>query len=368
MTRFVVPALLVLLTAVTGCLPVFQSDTCVNEPPVAYIDSVSATKISQGQTLSLAGHGTDVGGTIVAYSWRSDIDGVLSTLPSFSTSSLSTGTHTIFFKVQDNSGDWSKEKYFKLNVVAPGTIKPTVNNFEANPSLILEGQGATLIWNVSNATTISIAPSIGDVPAQGSRLVTPNINTSYVLTASNEAGVVTDEVRVSVITKSANTVELFSIPGEEGSVDQNGQVTGSPRVGVASSSTSVQAFFSFDISGIPSGATITSAALDLTTYIMYGQPFSYLGALGAFNDQYGTLDSNDYVSGFAFDGLFFTYSDIIRPYDTQQIITALQKQVDQHNTRFQVRAQFEKFVYFQMAQVNYLDFINGKAKLTVTFE
>jgi len=63
------------------------------------------------------GHGTDSdGGDIFAYSWRSDIDGVLSSSASFSTSALSTGQHTIYFKVQDDMGSWSTETSAHIDV------------------------------------------------------------------------------------------------------------------------------------------------------------------------------------------------------------------------------------------------------------
>ena len=84
----VVLMMVVVLTA--GCIPVLEpTDETPNEPPVAYIDSISATTVIEGQTVTFTGHGTDVGGTVVAYSWRSDIDGIIGTSATFSTSSLS---------------------------------------------------------------------------------------------------------------------------------------------------------------------------------------------------------------------------------------------------------------------------------------
>ncbi len=366
MARIFITALLLLLS-IAGCLPILPSPV-VNEPPVAIIDTVSATKLSQGQTLSINGHGTDVGGTVVAYSWRSDIDGILSTSQILNTSSLSMGTHYIYFKVQDNSGDWSKERYVIINVVPIGAVKPTISNFQANPAVIIEGQNITLLWNVLDAKTVSIVPDVGDVPQQGSRVLTPGTNTTYKLTASNDAGTVSEETSVSVKMKSKNVREFYSIKGEEGSVDQNGVITSDLRTGVASSSTSVQAFFSFDISGIPPGSVITSASLDLTSYIKYGEPFSYLGAFGVFDDQYGVLDSKDYETSFNFDGISYSYANVTRTYETQQLINAVQQKVDARKSRFQIRTQFEKYVYFQMERENYLDFLAGKAKLIITYD
>ena len=64
--------------------------------------------------LRFEGYGVDNdedGESIVAYNWRSNIDGDISTEAAFTIplDSLSSGTHTIFFKVQDNEGYWSEE-------------------------------------------------------------------------------------------------------------------------------------------------------------------------------------------------------------------------------------------------------------------
>lgn len=363
----------VVLLLIVGCVPFIPSAPTPSAPPVAYIDSISATTISEGQTVTFSGHGTDVGGTVVAYNWRSDIDGVLDKSASFSTSSLSVGTHYIYFKVQDNSGDWSREMLAViLNVLPPGVIKPYITSFKATPEIILAGESTTLTWNVSDAITVAILPDIGNVPASGSRLVSPMLNTTYTLTATNKAGSVTAETRVTITQMSTKSIELLSIVGEEGSVNRSGEVDTAPKAGVIESGMPVQAFFSFDISMIPAGATLTSAYLDLTHCVIYGNPFDgRLGAMGIFPDQYGILKSSDYVLAFAGDSIVQTYSQPIRSYDYEQIATAIQKQVNAGSTRFQIRVQFEKF-YYQMTSdsrsPNYLEFGKGMAKLTIHYK
>jgi len=87
----------------------------VNIRPLAYIDSISPDPVVKGETVYFSGHGND-DGTIQRYSWRSSIDGHLSDSASFETSSLSSGTHTIYFKVQDNDNAWSDEVSTSLMV------------------------------------------------------------------------------------------------------------------------------------------------------------------------------------------------------------------------------------------------------------
>jgi len=57
---------------------------------------------------------------ITDHNWRSDPDGQLSTQASFSSSTLSVGTHTIYFKVKDDDDLWSTEVSETL-VINPST-------------------------------------------------------------------------------------------------------------------------------------------------------------------------------------------------------------------------------------------------------
>lgn len=100
-----------------------EGDNPDNNPPVAYIDDINPNPSEEGETVSFQGHGTDSDGSIIAYNWRSSIDGQLSTEASFSKSDLSEGTHTIYFKVKDNQNAWSSEKSQTL-VVGNGGDDP----------------------------------------------------------------------------------------------------------------------------------------------------------------------------------------------------------------------------------------------------
>ncbi len=114
-----------------------------NSPPAAQITSIAPSPSAQGQSVAFAGSGTDSDGTITGYNWRSSVDGQLSTLASFSTTSLSAGAHTIFFKVQDDGGVWSTE------------VEQTLQVNGAASTLILDngdpGTSSTGAWTVSGA-------------------------------------------------------------------------------------------------------------------------------------------------------------------------------------------------------------------------
>lgn len=98
----------------------FVSVGPANVPPVATIDSLSPNPAQTGQVVDFRGHGADSDGVITGYGWRSSIDGPLSSTASFSLATLSPGTHTIFFKVQDDKGAWSPEVSAFLTITQGG--------------------------------------------------------------------------------------------------------------------------------------------------------------------------------------------------------------------------------------------------------
>ena len=91
-----------------------------------------------------SGSGTDTDGYLTGYNWRSSIDGPLSDQASFSSSTLSSGTHTIYFKVKDNEGSWSSEKTGTL-VISEQNIPPRafIESITPNPARY----GQTILFN-----------------------------------------------------------------------------------------------------------------------------------------------------------------------------------------------------------------------------
>lgn len=75
--------------------------------PVATIDSAGPSPSPLKGAVTFSGHGSNA--LITGYSWRSSIDGQLSTSAVFSTAGLSGGTHTIYFKVKNDRETWSEE-------------------------------------------------------------------------------------------------------------------------------------------------------------------------------------------------------------------------------------------------------------------
>jgi len=67
-------------------------------------------------------------------------------------------------------------------------LNPKINQFEATPSVINQGEIAYLSWSVSNADSVSIDNGIGRVALTGEIPVSPDKSTFYTLTATNFAG------------------------------------------------------------------------------------------------------------------------------------------------------------------------------------
>jgi hypothetical protein len=180
----------------SGCITIAVPEP-ENKAPTAYIDSITPEKATVGESILFTGHGTDTDGTIVGYEWRSNLDGALSTVASFKTASLSSGSHSISLRVLDNRNLWSSDVAGTV-VVAPKVVKPEVKSFVASPSSIVRGGAIELRWSVLNAQTVFIDNSIGQVSADGSKILYPSANTTYTLTASNEGSSTIATISVTV--------------------------------------------------------------------------------------------------------------------------------------------------------------------------
>jgi hypothetical protein len=75
---------------------------------------------------------------------------------------------------------------------------PEINSFYAEPSSIIEGESATLYWETTHATKVTIDNGIGEVPITGSYKVSPLESGTYNITAEGPGGIATDSVDIEV--------------------------------------------------------------------------------------------------------------------------------------------------------------------------
>ncbi|MCK9357912.1 MAG: hypothetical protein M0R22_12320 [Dehalococcoidia bacterium] len=259
-----------------------------NQPPEADIVSIAPAQVAEGQTVTFTGQGTDADGEVVGYLWRSDRDGELSRLRTFTTDSLSVGEHAIYLKVQDNNDAWSDEVEGSVKVVTAVAVK--VNSFTVSPSTIEPGDDATLSWDVSGATSVSIDRGIGAVATSGSETVSPEATTTYTLTAIGAGPAATASVTVTV-EQAVRRITLSADSNLSGYVRWSGVYrTVGIYVGDDQSNRGIQGFLTYNISRIPDDATITSVVVDMSEYdIPYDLPFPELGCLSAYVQSYSTL-------------------------------------------------------------------------------
>jgi peptidoglycan-associated lipoprotein len=79
----------------------------------------------------------------------------------------------------------------------PAAARPTVT-LQASPTSINKGESATLTWNSTDATQLTISPGVGDVTAQGTTSVSPSDSTTYTITASGPGGSATATASLTV--------------------------------------------------------------------------------------------------------------------------------------------------------------------------
>jgi len=94
----------------------------------AVIDQITPNPVVAGGTVSFSGQGVDsLGHGIASYQWRSSKNGVLSSAAAFSTSGLSEGVHTIYFRVSCFDGTWSPEVSRTLTVKSKNAYVKSVS-------------------------------------------------------------------------------------------------------------------------------------------------------------------------------------------------------------------------------------------------
>ncbi len=117
-----------------------QENLLVHLRPKARIDSILPDQALDTDSITFSGSGTD-DGSIEGYSWSSSLNGELynGTDASFDRTGLDFGVHTIFLRVMDDKGAWSKETSRSLTVtrfVPPNNLPTLMLSKPANGSTV----------------------------------------------------------------------------------------------------------------------------------------------------------------------------------------------------------------------------------------
>jgi hypothetical protein len=106
--------------------------------------------------------------------------------------------------------DLGQQSIARTSVSTTTGQAPQIIRFETTPRSVRPGQGATLTWQVLNATTVTISPDIGSVGRNGNYAINPSQSTEYTLTASNASGTVTAVTNLVVEAAPAGPNPSFS--------------------------------------------------------------------------------------------------------------------------------------------------------------
>lgn len=97
---------------------------------------------------------------------------------------------------------------------APPPPQPTVT-LQATPANVQRGQATTLRWSSTNATSLTLAPTVGNVSPEGNTSVTPTDSVTYTITAMGPGGSATANARVTVTAPPAAPAAAAPAPSME---------------------------------------------------------------------------------------------------------------------------------------------------------
>jgi len=106
--------------------------------------------------------------------------------------------------------DIGQQSIARTSVSTVGGQAPQIVRFETTPRTVRPGEGATLTWQVLNATSVVITPGIGSVGRNGNYAINADRTTEYTLTASNESGTVTAVTNLQVEAAPAGPNPAFT--------------------------------------------------------------------------------------------------------------------------------------------------------------
>jgi len=151
--------------------------TEINQIPTATIVTIDPGSSTEGESIYFHGYGVDSDGMIAGYSWRSSRDGSLGSSSSFTLDTLSVGSHTIYFKVRDNDGDWSSEVSRQIlvernttTVSSPIAVIECSSTGVVNSSIRFDGS-KSYVPGTTNPT-LSYTWDFGDVKSGTGKIIT----------------------------------------------------------------------------------------------------------------------------------------------------------------------------------------------------
>lgn len=88
---------------------------------------------------------------------------------------------------------------FQINAYVQNDVElPVISTFSASTQNLVSGQSAELSWTVTGADTVMLEPGVGSVSLTGQQSVTPATTTTFILTATNSGGSISESLTITV--------------------------------------------------------------------------------------------------------------------------------------------------------------------------
>lgn len=272
-------------------------------------------------------------------------------------------------------------------------------------TIMTPGQAFTKTWRLKNIGTCAWTPSYAIAFSDGNAMSGPpsqalvgnvssgqTIDISVNLTAPASTGDYTGnwklrdgsgvlfgkfyvQIKVQNAATATNTlppavaqVVLTNIYAEGGQVRSDGTVLNPPNAGDTDLNKVAEAFASFDMTGIPAGATITKVVVDFSSgYDILGNPWDLGGGcLRAYPHNYGSVDAGDFVPGDPLGAViaWCGSGQLSSSFESTDLKSAVQNAVG--NSRLQLRIQFRAPTTDSDGVADMVRL--GTMKLTVTYQ
>jgi len=168
------------------------------EPGLSF--SASAAQINRGQQVTLQWSAADTA------SMKLNDEAV----PVSGSRAVSPAATTTYRVTALSRGGESQSREITVRVIEPAG--PPSIQFSGDRNRIVKGESLTLSWSVSGAGQVQIQPGVGTVEATGTRTVSPDRSTEYILTADGAGGNEKQSFRVQVDAPSSKKADVLVTP------------------------------------------------------------------------------------------------------------------------------------------------------------
>jgi Bacterial Ig-like domain len=197
-----IKALLIpLLAAALVACPV-KDPPNVNDKITGIEASATPASIGSGATSSLVATVSGTGTFNTAVNWSVSLGGgslssSTGSSVTYTAPSVTTSTNVQIKATAAGDSSVSKTLLITVQPSTPTPSKPTINAFSATPTSLTAAGQVTLIWDVNDATSLSIDSGVGAVTGT-SKVVSITSSTAFTLTATNASGSSTKTLDVTV--------------------------------------------------------------------------------------------------------------------------------------------------------------------------